>query len=142
MHAATITDSFNSIQSINTAFNILSVCRQIYAESSHLFYTLYIFEIDCKRVADLPSHEFLFGLNPDQREGIRVVEITARPLLWYLYDMATTSVKDIFPGLKGLVLGRRVAEDVLRFAVKAGEFEDVGALVRVHEEEGVEVNIE
>jgi hypothetical protein len=42
--------------------------------------------------------------------------------------MATTSVKDIFPGLGGLILDRKAAEDVLRFAVEAAGFEDVRAL--------------
>lgn len=61
-------------------------------------------------MADLPSHDFEFDLIPSQREGIRVVKITARPLLWYLYDIATTSVKVIFSGLMRLILDRKATD--------------------------------
>jgi hypothetical protein len=120
MHACIVTDYNDEEGFPHIAFALTCVCRQLYAESSPMIYSLNVFEIDCKRVVDLPSHEFLFDLIPGQREGIRVVKVTARPLLWYLYVMATTSVKDLFPGLRQVILNRKVAEDVLRFAVKAG----------------------
>jgi hypothetical protein len=81
MHAGTITDSADYIQTTSIVFARLSVCRQIYAESSPMIYTLNIFEIDCKRVADFLSDEFDFDLIPSQGEGIRVIEVTARQLL-------------------------------------------------------------